>query len=95
MERDISSIIKACGDITDIFFEIAGYGPRVAELLNICKTNSRVQFLGEINYDTVILKSFQADLLFAFYDPKVPNNFYARPNSLFEAMMCGKPILVQ
>lgn len=94
LDRDISSIIKACGDITDIFFEIAGYGPRVAELLNICKTNSRVQFLGEINYDTVILKSFQADLLFAFYDPKVPNNFYASPNKLFEAMMCGKPILV-
>lgn len=94
MDRDISSIIRACSDITDIFFEIAGYGHRVPEILKICEQNSRVHFLGQIHYKMVILKTFQADLLFAFYDPKVPNNVYASPNKLFEAMMCGKPILV-
>ena len=36
----------------------------------------------------------KSDLLFVLYDPNVPNNRYASLNKLFEAMMCGKPILV-
>jgi glycosyltransferase involved in cell wall biosynthesis len=50
--------------------------------------------LGRIPYNEVIERTMKADLLFAFYDPAVPNNRYASPNKLFEAMMCGKPILV-
>jgi glycosyltransferase involved in cell wall biosynthesis len=34
-------------------------------------------------------------MLFRFSDPALPTkNKYASPNKLFEAMMCGKPILV-
>jgi len=33
-------------------------------------------------------------MMFAFYDPNIPNNRYASPNKLFEAMMCNKAILV-
>src|SRR5207247_10991631 len=36
---------------------------------------------------------FHANMLFAFYDPKITNNRYASPNKLFEAMMCEKPFL--
>lgn len=36
----------------------------------------------------------EADLLFALYNPRIPNNCYASPNKLFEAMLCGKPIIV-
>jgi glycosyltransferase involved in cell wall biosynthesis len=53
-----------------------------------------VTFIGTIPYDEVIRRTLQSDLLFALYDPNVPNNRYASPNKLFEAMMCGKPILV-
>jgi len=58
------------------------------------KKHARMTYLGPIMYDIVIEKTLQADLLFALYDPRVPNNRYASPNKLFEAMMCGKPILV-
>ena len=29
----------------------------------------------------------------ALYDPNVPNNRYAAPNKVFEAMMCAKPVI--
>ena len=41
----------------------------------------------------MIANSLNADILFAFYDPQIPANRYASPNKLFEAMMCGKPII--
>src|SRR5690606_28259584 len=42
----------------------------------------------------ILARTLGADLLIALYDPRVPNNRYASPNKLFEAMLCGKPIVV-
>jgi len=34
------------------------------------------------------------EVIIAFYDTQIPNNKYASPNKLFEAMMCETPILM-
>jgi glycosyltransferase involved in cell wall biosynthesis len=54
----------------------------------------KVEYIGFIPYEKVIEGAFRADVLFAFYDPAIRSNKYASPNKLFEAMMCGKPIIV-
>lgn len=93
-DRDIFSILIASAGFDDVYIEIAGYGDYEAELKRIIGSKPRMSFLGLLPYNKVLEKSHQADLLFALYDPGVANNRYASPNKLFEAMMCGKPILV-
>jgi glycosyltransferase involved in cell wall biosynthesis len=56
-------------------------------------TNVALNLKG-VPYETIIAQTAMADLVVALYDPRIPNNQYASPNKLFEAMMCGKPILV-
>src|SRR5699024_8777049 len=36
----------------------------------------------------------QCDVMFAMYDPTVPNHKYSAPNKVYEAMMLGLPIIV-
>jgi len=54
----------------------------------------KIEFLSWLPYDEVIRYTRNADILFALYNPNIPNNRYASPNKLFEAMMCSKPIIV-
>jgi len=93
-DRGLEYILEAIKDLTDIKLIIAGFGP---ELEMICEYMKRypekLQYLGLLSYDEVIDNTLKADILFAFYDPCIPNNRYASPNKLFESMMCGKPII--
>jgi glycosyltransferase involved in cell wall biosynthesis len=92
--RGFETIILATKDINDVQIEFAGYGYYAEHLRSLSEREPHVTFIGTIPYDEVIRRTLQSDLLFALYDPSVPNNRYASPNKLFEAMMCGKPILV-
>jgi len=92
--RDFESIIEAAKDIGDIRIIIAGFGSLKERLLSLSNQVRYFTFIGRIAYSEVIQKTLQSDLLFAFYDTSIPNNRYASPNKLFEAMMCRKPILV-
>jgi glycosyltransferase involved in cell wall biosynthesis len=77
--------LKVAGPITD--------NERVLDELN--RVGSKAQYLGFLpSYDDVIRESLKADLLFRFEDPRIPKTKYASPAKLFEAMMCGKPIIV-
>ena len=77
--------LKVAGPITD--------NERVLVELN--RVGSKAQYLGFLpSYDDVIRETLNADLLFRFEDPKAPKTKYASPSKLFEAMMCGKPIIV-
>ena len=49
---------------------------------------------GRISYQQALELSQQADVLFATYDPAIPNHQYSSPNKVFEGMMLGKPIIV-
>ena len=53
-----------------------------------------VTWHGQVPYERVLELSRLADVLIATYDPRIPNNRYASPNKLFEAMVLGKPIIV-
>lgn len=93
--RGLTDIVYAIKDLEDIHLIIAGTGPEYLVLQNLQKV-LQIQFdlLGWIPYEKVIKYSLNADILFAFYNPVIPNNRYASPNKLFEAMMCKKPIIV-
>jgi glycosyltransferase involved in cell wall biosynthesis len=93
-DRDFETIIQAAREIGGIEVEFAGFGYYADHVRELSARESCVSYLGTIPHNEVIDKTLQADLLFAFYNPAVPNNRYASPNKIFEAMMCAKPILV-
>lgn len=93
-DRGLIYVIEALQDLEGIKLVVAGTGPEKEYLSKFWKgSNGKIQYLGLLPYDAVINDSLMADMLFAFYDPTTPNNRYASPNKLFEAMMCEKPIL--
>ena len=87
-------MITAVENLDNIQLVIAGldaderaYHPKFTDSDKIC-------CMGRIPYEEVIERSVNSDILFAFYDPKVPNYRYTCPNKLFEAMMCAKPLII-
>jgi glycosyltransferase involved in cell wall biosynthesis len=93
-DRDFETIIQAAKELGDVEVEIAGFGYFEERLREISTHESFFTYSGTITHEEVIKRTIHANLLFAFYNPAVPNNIYASPNKLFEAMLCSKPILV-
>lgn len=91
---NLDKIIMAVKDIDDIRLVIAGYGDYEGELIEIIKDIKNVDFIGAIEYKEVLNRTLNADLLFVLYDPGLPNNASCLTHKMFEAMACGKPILV-
>lgn len=93
--RSIKMIIEAVRDIEDIKLIVAGTGQDQNIIEKIAANpGNNIEYLGWISYEEVISFTYKSDILFAFYDPSLPNNRLASPNKLFEAMMCSKPIIV-
>ena len=94
MDRALDVLIEAIQDLADVELVIAGFGRMEKEFSNLIKGKRNVKFLGRIPYNAVLKLTLSCDCVIALYDPHVPNNVFASPNKLFEAMMCGKPIIV-
>jgi len=92
--RGLEEMINAVRGLDDIRLIIAGTGSARDIIEHNLMEMDNLQYLGQIPYGEVIANSLDADILCAFYDPAIPSNRYASPNKLFEAMMCGKPIIV-
>lgn len=91
--RGLDAVIKAINGI-NIKLIFAGDGPLKQEIEGLTRINENIEYKGFLNYEDIVNETLAADILFAFYDPTIPNNRYASPNKLFEAMMSGKPIIV-
>lgn len=93
--RGLIQIIKAINQIDRVKFVVAGTGPeRYLFEKKEPDLSKNMQYLGWIPHHEVIKQTLNSDCIIALYDPDIPNNRYASPNKLFEAMMCRKPILV-
>lgn len=92
--RGFKQIISASEPIHRVKLIIAGYGTDKKSLINLFEHTRNLSYLGKLQYKEVIRLTIESDLLFALYDPVIPNHKYSSPNKLFEAMMCGKPIIV-
>lgn len=92
--RGFNQILPAIKGMDNISLVVAGFGEDEHELKKLFEKENKVKFIGRISYEEVINWTYRADILFALYDPKIPNHKYSSPNKLFEAMMCAKPIIV-
>jgi glycosyltransferase involved in cell wall biosynthesis len=92
---NIDKVIQAITDIDDVKLIIAGYGDMVnyiSEMVSVMP--NKIDYIGKISYEEVIAKGKEADLFFILRDTNVLVNKYTCGSTLFNAMICGKPILV-
>lgn len=74
---------------------IAGYGDLVNEIKYLSQEYpEKIQFIGSISHEEVLRRTAKADLLLVLRSHHVLENKYICGSKVLEAMMCGKPILV-
>jgi len=92
--RGLEGASEVVSSLRGVRLVIAGYGPDEEFLAPLFSSIKQVEYIGPISYREVIERTFRSSLILILYDPRVPNNRYASPNKLFEAMMAGKPVIV-
>lgn len=92
-DRGLRTVIAAIKDLDSVKLVIAGFGAEEKNLAKLIRNINNVEFIGRIPYDKVLDFTISSDCIIALYDPSFPINKHASPNKMFEAMMCGKPII--
>jgi glycosyltransferase involved in cell wall biosynthesis len=93
VERGLLEVLHVMKKHPDWKMDLAGFGGDEAALRTQAEELDNVLWHGRISYTRALELSSQADVLFATYDPAIPNHRYASPNKVFEAMMLGIPII--
>lgn len=93
-ERGLLILLDILEDHPTWRLDLAGFGGDEDLIRSEAQKLPNVTWLGRVSFEHGLQLSRYADVLFATYDPAIPNNRYASPNKLFEAMMLAKPIIV-
>jgi glycosyltransferase involved in cell wall biosynthesis len=94
VERGLLEMISVLEKHPEWHFDLAGFGGDEHQILSAAENLQNIHWYGRVNYELALQLSAAADILFATYDPKIPNHKYSSPNKVFEAMMLGKPVIV-
>lgn len=89
------NLLHAIKDLPDVRVIIAGDGDLVEDIKKWeMAYPGQIKFIGKISYKEVLNIGMNSDLFFVLRDSSIPANKYTCGSTLFNAMICGKPILV-
>jgi glycosyltransferase involved in cell wall biosynthesis len=92
---NLDKVIEVVKEIDGVKLVVAGYGDMAGEIGRLAaRQPDKFEFIGKIPYNEVIRRGLAADLFFVLRDPVLPFYRYICGSTLFNAMICGKPILV-
>jgi len=94
VERGLMEMLEVLHRRPTWNLDLAGFGGDEDKIRAVSESLPNVRWHGRVSYDRALDLSRAADVLFATYDPAIPNHRYSSPNKVFEAMMLGKPIIV-
>jgi glycosyltransferase involved in cell wall biosynthesis len=95
-KRFVCQAIEVWKTGKNITFVVAGFGSeeeKVRKLVNSNDSKNRILFLGKIPMNKVISETLKSDAVLCMLDPSINNNRVGAPNKLFEAMVCGRPVI--
>lgn len=92
--RGILEMIKVVSKRQGWVMDMAGFGGDEEEILSAIRCATKFRFHGRVPYMEGLAISASSHVLFATYDPRVPNHRFSSANKLFEAMALGRPIIV-
>jgi glycosyltransferase involved in cell wall biosynthesis len=94
VERGLLEVLSVLQRHPDWHLDLAGFGGDEKRILSLARKMPNVTWHGRVSYQQALELSQSADVLFATYDPAIPNHRYSSPNKLFESMMLGLPLVV-
>ncbi|MDD2646450.1 MAG: glycosyltransferase [Patescibacteria group bacterium] len=94
--QQLINLFEACKDLADrVQIIVAGEGPDYSYIKEVAKGYSNVAMTGLFDYETEIVSIYnKIDLVYGVYDASIFNVRKAIPNKLYEAIVCGLPIIV-
>jgi glycosyltransferase involved in cell wall biosynthesis len=92
--RFVDEMLAATLEGTDCVLKIAGNGRLVGNVRRAAEQSDKVQFLGYIAQEEVLLNVSLCDAVVCMMEPRNGNNVIGTPNKLFEAMAYGVPAMV-
>jgi glycosyltransferase involved in cell wall biosynthesis len=90
--RGLENLTAAIRDLKELRLLITGRAEDKT-LLNQIQRMSNVKYLGLLDDYGILEIEASSDVIVAFYEPESFWNNMPLPNKLFEAMMCGRPII--
>lgn len=94
VERGLLEMLVVLKKHHDWHLDLAGFGGDEHLMRATSDSMENCHWHGRVSYERALQLSQAADVLFATYDPAIPNHRYSSPNKIFEAMMLAKPIIV-
>jgi glycosyltransferase involved in cell wall biosynthesis len=94
VERGLLEVLSVLRQHPEWRLDLAGFGGDQEQILAAASDLPNVSWHGRVSYPQALQLSAGADVLFATYDPTIPNHRYSSPNKIYEAMMLGKPVIV-
>ena len=92
--RFVNEMLEAAKREAECVLRIAGNGRLAPEVERAAAGSDRIQFLGYIPQEQVLLNVSRSDAVVCMMEPSNGNNAIGTPNKLFEAMAYGVPAIV-
>ena len=93
--RFFPELVDIVGNIENVKFIIAGKKEDIwKEVERRSKLYKNVDYIGTIEFREVLPQTLKADAVIALCDPDIIGTKIATQNKQFEAMVCGRPIIV-
>ena len=90
--RGLEKLMAVLKDLPDVKLVIAGK-PIDKNLLEALLRLTNVEYKGLLQPIDSLNLTLRSDAMIILYDLQIPNNNFSMSNKLFEAMMCGLPIV--
>ncbi|MBO1003220.1 glycosyltransferase family 4 protein [Pseudogracilibacillus auburnensis] len=92
--RFINETINFVKNNPQVTLKIAGFGRSEELVKEVAANYNNILYYGRVSYEDALKLYSECDVMFAMYDPTVPNHKYSAPNKVYEAMLLGLPIIV-
>lgn len=92
-ERMIKLIVDYIKAKKDFTLEIGGVGNLSEYVNNASLECKNIHYHGKMDYQDVLNLENTCDIMFALYDPSIPNHKYIAPNKFYESLYLGKQLI--